>query len=196
MADFVRVPESDWQAICDAVREKTGGEEKLRSGAIAGKIAGIETGNDSGADVSAALLEGTLEVFESTAITKLRNYAFYQYAGLKKVIAPNLTNQCATNAFRQCSALELFDAPCGSLQSTCFGNCAALKTLVLRRADNICSLSNVNALTSTPFATGGTGGTVYVPADLVAAYQVATNWSTLYEAGTCNFVAIEGSEYE
>jgi hypothetical protein len=51
-------------------------------------------------------------------------------------------------------------------------------------------------LSKTPFASGGTGGTVYVPQALITEYQNATNWSTLYAGGTCNFVAIEGSEYE
>jgi hypothetical protein len=57
-------------------------------------------------------------------------------------------------------------------------------------------LSNTNTFNSTPFATSGTGGTVYVPQALITEYQNATNWSTLYSGGKCNFVAIEGSEYE
>ena len=44
MADFVRVPESDWQAICDAVREKTGGENGLLSGVLAAMISSIQAG--------------------------------------------------------------------------------------------------------------------------------------------------------
>ena len=64
------------------------------------------------------------------------------------------------------------------------------------RSETVCTLSNVNAFNNTPFASGETGGTVYVPQALIEDYKIATNWSTLYEAGTCNFVAIEGSEYE
>jgi hypothetical protein len=62
--------------------------------------------------------------------------------------------------------------------------------------EDVVKLINVSAFVSTPFASGGTGGTVYVPAALVETYKTATNWSTLYAAGTCNFVALEGSEYE
>ena len=81
------------------------------------------------------------------------------------------------------------------MQTACLNGCTALKTIVLRSA-GLCSLVNANALTGTPFASGGTGGTVYVPSALIESYKTATNWSTLYAGGTCNFVAIEGSEYE
>jgi hypothetical protein len=57
-------------------------------------------------------------------------------------------------------------------------------------------LSSISSFNSTPFATNGTGGTVYVPQALIAQYQQATNWSVLHTAGTCSFAAIEGSEYE
>ena len=75
-------------------------------------------------------------------------------------------------------------------------NAANLKTMVLRRQDGIVDFANAQGLNGTPFATDGTGGTVYVPAALIPEYQAATNWSVLYAAGTCNFVAIEGSAYE
>jgi hypothetical protein len=64
------------------------------------------------------------------------------------------------------------------------------------RGATVCPLINTNVFNSTPFAAGKAGGTVYVPQALIEQYQTATNWSTLYAAGTCNFVAIEGSEYE
>jgi hypothetical protein len=44
MADFVRVPETDWQNIVDAVRDKTGSMEKMVSGAVATEIASIGGG--------------------------------------------------------------------------------------------------------------------------------------------------------
>jgi hypothetical protein len=57
-------------------------------------------------------------------------------------------------------------------------------------------MANKKVFDGTPFASGGTGGTVYVPQALITEYQNNTNWSALYAQGTCNFVAIEGSEYE
>ena len=81
------------------------------------------------------------------------------------------------------------------IRNNVFEKCASLKTVILR-SPNLLEMQNVSAFNNTPFAIGGTGGTVYVPQALITEYQNATNWSTLYAAGTCNFVAIEGSEYE
>ena len=100
------------------------------------------------------------------------------------------------NAFSTCPALTTANFPSATkIDSSVFYNCKVLTTLVLR-SETVCTLSNINAFTGTPFAIGGTGGTVYVPQALIEDYKIATNWSTLYAAGTCNFVAIEGSEYE
>ena len=48
MADYVRVPETDWQNILDAVRGKTGSAEKMVSGVVASEIAGIQSASVSG----------------------------------------------------------------------------------------------------------------------------------------------------
>ena len=48
MADFVRVPETDWQNIVDAVRDKTGSTEKMVSGVVASEIASIQSGGSGG----------------------------------------------------------------------------------------------------------------------------------------------------
>ena len=48
MADFVRVPETDWQNILDAVRDKTGSTEKMVSSAVASEIASIQSGGSGG----------------------------------------------------------------------------------------------------------------------------------------------------
>lgn len=78
-----------------------------------------------------------------------------------------------------------------------FANCYALETLVLRKTDAVCTLSNVSAFLNTPMrGYNSLTGTVYVPSALISSYQTATNWSTLYGDGTVTFEAIEGSEYE
>lgn len=53
-----------------------------------------------------------------------------------------------------------------------------LEILVLRKSA-LTSLANIDAFTDTPFANGGSGGTLYVPNDLISTYQSATNWSTI-----------------
>lgn len=159
----------------------------------------------------------TLTSYSSDNVTNVNQYALYACTKLKSVSLPNavtignnafdiciaLTDvhiPAATtiggSAFSSCNELSFLDLPSAtSIGSGAFYICPKLSTLVLR-SSTVCELKNENAFNSTPFASGGTGGTVYVPSSLIASYQTASNWSTLYNAGTCNFVAIEGSEYE
>lgn len=120
----------------------------------------------------------------------------FQNMSTTKIIFPILSNvpgsMCWNNAKLAFADIGLVS----SIGTSSFGNAKLLKTLVIRKTDGVCALSNVNAFNGTPFASSGTGGTLYVPQSLIEQYQTATNWSTLYAAGTCNFVAIEGSEYE
>lgn len=110
--------------------------------------------------------------------------------------AASLNQAVGGDAFRNCSNLIKVDlGHTAYFWNAVFQGCTSLKTVIIRNG-GVMGLKNVNSFTDTPFASGGTGGTVYVPSALIESYQTATNWSTLYAAGTCNFVAIEGSEYE
>lgn len=76
-----------------------------------------------------------------------------------------------------------------------FDGCNALKDLVLLK-DSVISLTSTNAFTGTPFASGGAGGTLWVPNDLISSYQAATNWSTILGYANNQIKAIEGSVWE
>ncbi len=83
------------------------------------------------------------------------------------------------------------------INANAFANCYSLETLVLRKTESACVLSNVSAFLNTPMrGYDNKTGTVYVPQALISSYQTASNWSTLYQAGTVTFAAIEGSDYE
>jgi hypothetical protein len=99
--------------------------------------------------------------------------------------------------FKACYALAFLDLPSVTrIRANAFHSCSALKTIVLR-SSTVVTLENVNAFNvSTPFASGGSGGTIYVPSSLISSYQTGTNWSTLYGYGATTFAAIEGSEYD
>lgn len=112
---------------------------------------------------------------------------------LKQVYLPSLTRVGGNGFIR--SGLETAHFPVLSSIGTSAFASSKLATLVLG-GNTVVTLDNVSAFTGTPFASGGAGGTVYCHADLIPEYQTATNWSSLYAAGTCTFVAIEGSEYE
>lgn len=117
-----------------------------------------------------ALVEISLPSFTGTL-----NTVFLNSKSLKKVDLGNNNCVLTTNAFKGATSFD---------------------TLILRYTEGVVKLYNVAAFVDSPFASGGTGGTVYVPSALIETYKTETNWSTLYSAGTCNFVALEGSEYE
>ena len=101
------------------------------------------------------------------------------------------------NMFQGCTSLEIVDFPEVTRMNInrVFYGCSKLKTLILRHT-SVVALNN-DTLANTPFAGyNGLTGKCYVPSALISSYQTASNWSTLYSGGTCEFVAIEGSEYE
>ena len=55
----------------------------------------------------------------------------------------------------------------------------SLNKIILRNSNAVVTLNNVGDLGATPFASNGTGGTLYVPSALISSYQTATNWSTI-----------------
>lgn len=126
----------------------------------------------------------------------IRGNVFQNCKALTEINLPSVT-YLGNSDFSGCSNLQKadFGASLGTVAASSFASCTVFKTLILR-GENLANLGNTSAFSGTPFAKGGAGGTVYVPSALITEYQQATNWSTLYTAGTCNFVAIEGSEYE
>lgn len=189
---------------------------------VAGKIVDgtIEEFND---DIIASIGEyafydsSTLASVNLPNVTSIGKYAFYSCKALTRVGIPNVTSivdytfqncstlasvdltnvkSISTYAFLGCKALASVNLPnVTSMGTSAFASCSNLNVIILG-GQSVCTLKSISAFNNTPFAAGGTGGTVYVPQALITQYQNATNWSTLYAAGTCNFVAIEGSEYE
>lgn len=167
-----------------------------------------------------ALISGpTGSDYYNDRVTKIRSYAFYYADGLDGLMEfPNVTSvgvgafRSCTNitevrfpkaktvgstAFQFCSSLRFLDiGDVRNIQASTFNSAGVLNEIVLRKADAPATLANTNAFDGTPFASGGTGGKVYVPQALIESYKTATNWSTLYAQDTCEFVPLEGSEYE
>lgn len=138
----------------------------------------------------------SLNTLNLPAVTFMGSDSIAQCNALKQLCLPELAD-ISNSCFRNEQGLERVDfTKLQQIRTTTFQKDSALTVVILRKSDAICTLANINAFEGTPFASGGTGGVVYVPAALIAEYQAATNWSILYEGGTCSFVAIEGSEYE
>ena len=179
--------------------------------------ADVNVESAGGGDTLAQLLAGTLTNYTSDAeiervsctafsnntkveIINLYNLktigavrAFANMSNLKEVCMPSLQTS-DEQAFNTCSKLKKADfSNLASIPNSMFANCGVFDTLILR-SPFVCELTTFGALTNSPFITSL--GTVYVPRALIESYKQATNWSVIYTEGTCQFVAIEGSEYE
>lgn len=84
-----------------------------------------------------------------------------------------------------------------------FSSCPALDTIILRYSSGLVPLPS-GSFSNSPFKSGGTGGTIYIPKSLydhlgdgtANDYKAATNWSTYDGYGTITWAKIEGSIYE
>ena len=153
-----------------------------------------------GGDITAYGLSNRSAVTSITAenIASSNSYLFQNCSSLAKAKL-NRKTAGVTGAgwFMSCKALKTVDIgdKINLIGNFFFGSCSSIELVILRYND-VVKLNNVNAFSGTPFASGGTGGKIYVPLALIESYQTATNWATLYDAGTIEFLPIEGSEYE
>ena len=124
-------------------------------------------------------------------------------AYLTAVYFPNATSFTQIQNFMSCTRLKTADVgKVSSIGAQAFAS-TGLNTLILRRT-SITTLGSTNTFSSTPFASGGSGGTIYIPKVLYdhlgdgtsSDYQSASNWSTLHGYGTITWAKIEGSQYE
>ena len=192
--------------IADAVREKTGTIEPVVPENMAEMLRNVEgdyeRGYAEGYEKGDSNMDGILtrrattisndritylgiEVFrnyDSLAIADFPNVTstgvnvFYACYALHTVNLPSLIS-INSNMFAYSSLLKRLDFPCvESISGGAFSSCSRLVTLILRKADAVCTLENVSAFSGTSIAKGT--GFVYVPDDLVEQYKVATNWST------------------
>ena len=123
-------------------------------------------------------------------------YTFQNCKGLTVLVFKEAT-LVYTGSFRYDNALKVIDfcKTTGLIRQNTFNGCTVLDKIIIR-TQNVATLSNTNSFTNTPFASGGTGGTLYVPSDLISSYQSATNWSTILGYPNNQILAIEGSYYE
>ena len=78
--------------------------------------------------------------------------------------------------------------------SNAFGGAPKMATVIIR-ATSVPTLVNAQ-FGGTPFDQNGSGGTLYVPQNLISTYQSATNWSAILAYPHNQILPIEGSQYE
>ena len=156
--------------------------------------------------------------FSAPDCTSLEGYSFYHCTALESVNIPAVTTFGASNVFDGCTSLEGVVLPvgfsgnsnavfanCSSLKyidmnnpsdnlrgGNTFNNCSVLDTVVLRRTSSVVTITTTT-FNNTPFASGGSGGTLYVPSDLIASYQAASNWSTILGYANNSIKSIEST---
>lgn len=134
--------------------------------------------------------------FMATMNNPINQGAFRSCSNLLTVSMPNLTNTVSQYSMYNCPKLHTVDVGSATaIQANTFGGSSALNKLIIRRS-SVCTLQNISAFGSTPYANNGSGGTLYVPNALIASYQAASNWSTILGYANNSIVAIEGSEFE
>lgn len=112
------------------------------------------------------------------------------------------SGQLNGNGFRSCTSLVALDINTTRIYTNEFYGADKLNTIIIR-TPSVCTLSNVNAFTNTPFASGKSGGTIYIPESLYNAlgtgtndYKSTANWSVVDGYGTITWAKIEGSQYQ
>ena len=117
-------------------------------------------------------------------------------AGLETLVLPAISSAGAY-CFAESSSIKTIDfgPNMPDWNAWFFSGDSSLSTVIIRKA-SVAGLTNINVFNATPFASGGSGGTLYVPSSLISSYENASNWSTILGYANNSIVAIEGSAYE
>lgn len=149
--------------------------------------------------------KNTLHKFIGTNTPKF-GVLFQWNTGLQIAAFPKATSFDNNGTFQGNSSLTTVDiGSAWRIPNNTFGGCSVLKTIVMRKSDSLVQLAGTAVIaTNTPFASGGTGGTIYIPKVFYDHlgdgtsndYKAASNWSTVDGYGTITWAKIEGSAYE
>lgn len=107
--------------------------------------------------------------------TELQSSEFQGCTKLKNINIP-LVTKMGSSCFNNCSEIETIDLPSvtNMNSSGMFANCSMLTALIVRSTAGVVPIYSASFY-GTPIASGT--GYIYVPASLIDAYKVASNWS-------------------
>ena len=129
-----------------------------------------------------------LDKFIAPNLTGL-SYSSFRSGGLKQGIFPQ-SNMGNSNAFRDCTRLELLDVLNIDTTNALCENTPNLATVIIRK-DSVTSVGSAVLYASTK----NNVMTIYVPNSLIESYKQATNWSVAYANGYIDFASLENSIY-
>ena len=207
----------------------SGGGQQEAADLISGTLSGVYA-NPLVTEVKQQGLRGLPNVteFNLPNCILIQDSGFRYNDSVRRIYVPKATGTASNYLFANCRSLEVIALPSfasasgltfqsdtslaavhygpnfSRLYNQAFVGCTALATLVLRRVTALVELANINVFNNTPFASGGSGGTAYIPKALydhlgdgtALDYKAATNWATIEGYGTITWAQIEGSIYE
>lgn len=151
---------------------------------------------------------GSCASLSSVSFPKAKNISagnVFDGTAIQILVLPAITSESGSYAFRNNAAMTHLDLGSGfrgfGVQA-CAGN-TNMATIILRKSSGIVTLGQTSVFNNTPFKSGGTGGTIYIPKAMYDHlgdnssydYKAATNWSTVDGYGTITWAKIEGSIY-
>lgn len=152
---------------------------------------------------------GSCASLSSVSFPKAKNISAgnaFEATAIQKLVLPAITSASGSYAFRNNGAMTHLDLGSGFGgfgTQACTGN-TNMATIVLRKTSIVPLSGGTVVFNNTPFKSGGTGGTIYIPKSLYdhlgdgtsSDYKAATNWATINGYGTITWAKIEGSIYE
>lgn len=120
-----------------------------------------------------------LQTFDAKNVYRIYGNAFMNVPA-DALVFPNINNgEIGANALISWKGTKVdLDGSSLEIKLGTFSNASYFNFLVLRRNTRVI-LGATSAFNGTPFASGGTGGTLYVPQAILNDYTSATNWNTI-----------------
>lgn len=133
----------------------------------------------------------------------MRSYSLYNQKNITTYVLPRLSSINASYCFASCTNLTTLDlggkdnsTSAQINNTTTFNGDTKLSKIILRNTNLVWDLKDAAILNPTCFGSGKTGGTLYVPENLIFQYEAHTNWAIILGYPNNSILPIEGSQYE
>ena len=143
---------------------------------------------------------GLTSITIGNGVTSIGNYTFQNCTGLTSITIPDSVTSIGQYAFYGCTGLTsitIMGKP--YFNNGCFRDASKVEQLVMKDTTGVPSLSNTNCFSGSTLYNSSSTAKIYVPSNLLASYQTATNWSnaTIKAKLTAlqDKITIDGTEY-